>query len=179
MTQTARNFGGALYELAREEALSDQILQELENLHQAFAAEPDYLRLLSTPAIGKQERCQIVDNSFRGKLQPYVLNFLKLLTEKGHIREFGDCCTAYRERYNEEHGIVPVQAVTCKPMTPEQKRRLTEKLSQVTGKTVYLSCKTDEACLGGVRLDFDGKRLDGTIRHRLEDIRRLLKNTVL
>jgi len=37
----------------------------------------------------------------------------------------------------------------------------------------------DTDCIGGVRLDFDGKRLDDTVAHRLEAIGGLLKNTVL
>ena len=48
-----------------------------------------------------------------------------------------------------------------------------------TGKTIELDCRIDPETLGGVRLDFDGKQVDGTVRRRLEDIRGLLKNTVL
>jgi F0F1-type ATP synthase delta subunit len=37
----------------------------------------------------------------------------------------------------------------------------------------------DAACIGGVRLDYDGKRVDGTVSNRLEKLGSLLKNTVL
>ena len=57
--------------------------------------------------------------------------------------------------------------------------RLQEKLQQVTGKTVQLQNRVDPDCLGGVRLDFDGKSVDGTVKNRLDAIGNMLKNTVL
>ena len=179
MTQAGNVYGLALYDLAKSEGLTEQILKELEVLRQSFAEEPEFLKLLSTPALTKQERCNILDDSFRGKLQPYLLNFLKILTEKGYIRHFSHCCDAYREIYNRDNGIVPVTAVTAVAMTADQQKRLTAKLEALTGKTVDLRCRTEASCLGGVRLDYDGKRLDDTVAHRLDDVRNLLKNTVL
>ena len=56
---------------------------------------------------------------------------------------------------------------------------LTQKLTRLTGKTILLENRVDPTCLGGVRLDYDGQRLDDTISHRLDSVRELLKNTVL
>lgn len=179
MTQVGINYGQALYDLAAEENLTEKIQQELVTLQDAFSSEPAFVSLLASHSLSKEERCDILDESFRGKLQPYVLNFLKILTEKGYIRHFADCCKAYRDLYNADHGILPVSAVTAVAMTPEQVRKLTGKLSQITGKTVELTNRVDPQCLGGVRLDYDGKRVDGTVQSRLDAIRDLLKNTVL
>lgn len=179
MTQVGSVYGLALYDLAKSEAVTDQILKELDVLRQSFGEEPDFLKLLSTPALTKEERCTILDDSFRGKLQPYLLNFLKILTEKGYIRHFSHCCDAYRAQYNRDHGILPVTAVTAVAMTEAQQKRLTVKLEDITGKTVDLQNQIDPSCLGGVRLDYDGKRVDDTVAHRLDAVRTLLKNTVL
>ena len=176
---TANTYAQALYSLAREEGLEKQMLEELAVLEQAFAQEPSFLRLLSAPNLSKQERCGILDESFRGRIQPYLLNFLKILTEKGYMRHFGDCCKAYRAQYNEDHGILTVTAVTAVALTGEQSDRLQTKLSKLTGKNVELICHVDPQVLGGVRLDYDGKRVDGTVKNRLDSIRALLKNTVL
>ena len=179
MTEVANNYGGALYELARDEGLSQRILNEVTALSESFCAEPDFIQLLNTPAIPKAERCQVIDHSFRGKLHPYVVNFLKILTEKGYIREFSGCCQVYRKQYNRDNGILPVTAVTSVSLDDAMRAKLHSKLSQVTGKTIDLTCRVDPQCLGGVRLDFDGKQVDGTVRRRLDDIRGILKNTVL
>ena len=179
MTQVANAYAQGLYSLAAEENLTKIILEEMTALQQAFAQEPKYLQLLSSPNIPKQERCHILDKDFRGKIQPYLLNFMKILTEKGSIRNFADCCKAYREQYNQDNGILPVKAVTAVPLTQAQSQKLCRKLEQITGKAVELTNVIDPACMGGVRLDYDGKRIDGTVSNRLQSVGALLKNTVL
>ena len=179
MTQIANVYAGALYALAREENSEKQLLEQLTVLDTAFRQEPEFIRLLSMDNITKEERCRILDGSFRGKIHPYVLNFLKILTEKGYMRHFGDCCKAFRREYNQDHGIVEVSAVAAVALTKDQSERLAQKLAKVTGKTVDLQNRVDSAVMGGVRLDFDGKRLDDTVAQHLESIGRLLKNTVL
>ena len=179
MTEVATTYGQAMYDLARDEGKSQQILAELSALDQCLSNEQDFIQLLSTPNIPKEERVRILDDSFRGKIDPYVLNFLKILTEKGYIRHFSGCCKMYRQQYNQDNGIVPVVAYTAIPLSDELRRKLTEKLSTVTGKTIELDCRIDPETLGGVRLDWGGKQVDGTVRRRLEDIRSILKNTVL
>ncbi len=179
MSQAATVYAQALYDLAKEENIEKTVLQQLEVISQAAAQEPRFLQLLAAPNLPKQERCAILDASFRGQAEPYLLNFLKILTEKGYIRHLPDYCRAYREIYNADHGILPVRAVTAVPMTAAQTARLTEKLQSITGKTVALENRIDPEVLGGVRLDYDGKRVDGTVQNRLDTISRLLKNTVL
>ena len=179
MTEVGNVYGESLYSLAKDENLSQQIGEQLKVLQLSFRQEPDFIRLLSSPSLTKAERCQILDDSFRGMLQPYLLNFLKILTEKGYIRHFCDCCKVYDQQYNQDNGILPVRAVTAVPLTQEQSHKLTEKLQKLTGKTIALTNRVDPRCLGGVRLDYDGKQVDGTVSNRLESIRDLLSKTVL
>ena len=179
MTEVGSVYGESLYELAKEESLTKQIGEQLAVLQQSFHQEPDFVRLLSSPNLTKAERCQILDDSFRGRVHPYLLNFLKILTEKGYMRHFDHCCDAYTEHYDQDNGIVRVTAVTAVPLTAEQTGRLTEKLSRITGKHIALRNRVDSAVLGGMRLDYDGKRLDDTVSHRMDAMRDLLNKTVL
>ncbi len=179
MTQIGTVYGQALYTLARDEGCAAPVLEELKVLEDAFRAEPDFLRLLAAPNLSKEERCGILDSSFQGKIHPFLLNFLKILTEKGYSKHFADCCRTYRQEYNQDNGILEVTAVTAVSLSDAQKLKLTDKLSALTGKTVELISRVDPACLGGMRLDYDGKRVDDTVANRLESIRNLLKNTVL
>lgn len=179
MSQVGNVYGMALYGLARDENLSDTVLQELSVLEQSFCAEPQFLHLLAAPNVPVEERCRILDDCFRGKINHYVLNFIKILTEKGVIKSFSDCVRSYREQYYVDHNILPVTAVTAIPLAEEQVQRLAEKLSSITGKTAQISNRVDPACLGGVRLDYDGKRIDGSVASRLDAVRKMLKNTVL
>ena len=179
MTDAGSVYGLALYQLATEESLAKSIGEELSVLQEAFRAEPDFIRLLSSPNLSKAERCQILDDSFRSKVHPYVLNYLKILTEKGYMRHFGDCCEAYIQQYNSDNGILSVTAVTAVALSDAQKDKLAKKLQAITGKEIQLRGRIDPSVLGGIRLDYDGRRLDDTLAHRLDAIRDLLNNTVL
>ena len=179
MTQAANTYAQALYDLAKDEGLGKIILSELLVLKSVFADTPQYSKLLSTPDIPKQERCGILDEAFRGKVHPYVLNFLKILTEKGYMRYFSDCCDAYTALFDQDNGILRVDAVSAVALSQQQADKLKQKLARITGKEIVLRNRINPAVLGGIRLDYDGQRLDDTVSHRLDAIRELLNKTVL
>ena len=112
MTQAANTYAQALYALAKDEGLDAQILQEMDVLKQAFDREPEFVRLLSAPNLPKAERCGILDESFRGKVHIYVLNFMKIGDPNGEglpawennsdsarVLEFGDTTAMTGEKY--------------------------------------------------------------------------------
>ena len=179
MMRAASVYAEALYGLAKDENLSTQIMEEIKTLDGVFTAEKDYLRLLSTHNLSVEDRLKIVDDSFRGKVHAYTLNFLKLLTEKGYASDFHACVATYKDLYNEDNGILPVKVVTAEPLTPQQALRLKARLGTITGKIIELIQHVDPACLGGIRLDYDGKRVEDTVAGRLEAVRKTLKNTIL
>ena len=179
MTQTAKIYGGALYDLAAEEGRTEQILEEMTTLRTAFEEEPGFIYLLATPSLSKSERCGILDECFRGKVNDYLLNFMKILCENGTIRQLTGCMQEFKRRYNEANGILEVCAVTAVPMNEALAEKLRAKLSDVTGKEIALTCRVDAACLGGVRLEMDGEQMDGTVQNRLDKIRSQLAETVL
>lgn len=179
MTSVGTVYGEALYTLAQEENLSAVILPQLEMLEKCFADEPGYLDLLVCQSLPKQERCKLLDESMKDSVHPYLLNFLKILVEKGYIRHFPHCCETYRQSYYRDNGILPVTAITALPLSPEQAQRLTDKLAAITSKTILLYNEVDKDLLGGMRLNYDGKQLEDSISHRLDTIRQKLKNTVL
>ena len=84
MTQIGTVYAQALYSLAAEEGCTEEVLRALSALETSVEQEPEFLRLLSTPNLSKEERCKIIDDSFSGKMPEILLNFLKLLTEKGY-----------------------------------------------------------------------------------------------
>lgn len=179
MTEVGSVYGQALYSLAKEENLSVDIAAQLEVLQRSFREAPDFLKLLENPSLTKEERCNILEESFRGKIHDYLLNFLKILTEKSDIRHFFYCCEAYEDRFNQDNGILKVTAVTAVTMSEAQEEKLKAKLGQITGKQIKLLCRVNPEVLGGIRLDYQGQRLDDTVSHRLDTIRDLLNNTVL
>lgn len=179
MSSVAGVYGQALYDLTRSEDCADGVLYEMKTIAQAFCQEPDFVRLVSSPGIPKAERLQILDDSFRSRVHPYVLNFMKILAEKGYMNAFCECAQVYQKAYNEDHNILPVKVTGARPLTAEQESRLRRKLSSITGKQIDLIQCIDPACMGGLRLDYDGKQVDDTVSGRLDRLHSLLKNTIL
>lgn len=174
----SKAYGTALYTLAREDDLSEIIADQLLEAEDCFRREPDFMTLLSTPAIAKAERCRMVERCFSGHVHPYVLNFLKLLTERGLIRQLSGCCRVFRTHYDQDHNILRGMAVTALPLPAAQRQRLETCIARRTGKVVRLCFQVDPSLLGGIRLDFDDRRIDGTLRRHLQELGNRIKNSV-
>lgn len=178
MTDFAREYGGALYEVAREEGAAHEYLQELRALEEVFALNPDFVQLLSNLGMAKEERCQIVRDVFEQKVTAYILHFMLLLCERGALREFPACVTQFKDRLYEDEGIIEACAVCAQEMPEALRRKLTERLIALTGKKVLLSVRVDPALIGGIRLEMNGKRFDNTIKNRLESLRGALQQAM-
>ena len=179
MTKTEQVYGGSLYDLAKEENLTEQIHGELKQVIAIFDATPEYWRFLSTVSISKEERCKALDDALRGSVQPYLLNFMKILCENGTMGSLKGCAREFARRYNEDHNIVEVRAVTAVPMSEKLTEALKAKLEAALGKSVELSCKVDPACMGGVLLELPGRQLDGTVKNRLDGLSASLKSVTM
>ena len=178
MTEIARMYGGSLYDLAAEEGLETRILEELDAVADILKQDPEYLHQLSIPSIRKKERCALLDKAFEGA-HPYLVNFLKLLCEEDLLGELPGCLRAYQDRYNVDHNILEVTAVSAIALTAPSREKLLAKLQKMTGKNIVLTETVDPAVLGGLRLDMDGTRLDGTVQRHLERLRTEIDGAVL
>lgn len=179
MTDSAGIYGKALYDLAIGENLTEELLPQMEMVQKLFEENPDYIRLLLEPSVKKNERLSLLDKAFQGQIHLYLLNFLKLLTEKGLLRSYNGCYRKFRALYNKDHGITDAVVTSAVALDKEQTAKLHAKLEEITGKKVLLSEKVDPKVLGGLRVEIDGQLLDGTVKGRLADIRKAVNNTVL
>lgn len=179
MTDTAKTYGGALYDLAVSEDLTERLLDELDAVRGAFSQHDGYAKLLSNPAIAKPERRALIDEAWKDAAHPYVVNFMKLLCDNGTISQFSDCVTEYRRRYNADHGILTVRAVSAVPLREDLAQKLREKIARMTGKAIELTTCVDESILGGVRLELAGRELDGSVQYHLDALSKKLRSADL
>lgn len=178
MTEIAKAYGKTLYDLAVECEGVEQMLDEITTLRQAFEENPQFLTLMGTPNLKKEERIAIVDETFGGKIHIYLLNFLKVLVENGASHEFMDAAKQFRREYNWENGIETVTVVSAVALDAAQESELIEKLGKMTGKTIQLEKKVDPSVMGGIRLQMDGLQMDGTVKNKLDAIRSRLLHTI-
>ena len=174
----ANEYGKALFLITEEDGVSDEILSDVKTAECVLVSNPDYVKLLDSPAVSKEDRVELVDKAFSG-LDERLSNLLKILTEKRAIHLFCKAAKAYYELYDETRGILRVEAVTAIPLSEKQACAIKDKLSQSLGKTVVISNTVDHSVLGGVKLRYSGVQLDGSIKTRLDKFEDALKNTVI
>ena len=78
---TAKEYGKALFLLAEEMGTTEKLREDILTAEGALKGNEDYVKLLNTPALSKDERLDIVDGAF-SSLDPCLVNLIKILTEK-------------------------------------------------------------------------------------------------
>ena len=175
MTELSKEYAEAIYALAAESGETEGWLTALEQVRDAIGAEPAYADLLACPSIPRDERDALLAQAFGEILPPMALSFLQLLCAKGHSTLLGDSVAQFRHLYEDAIRRHTAYVVSAVPLSDEQQRRLTEKLETLSGGTVQLSCTVDESLLGGIRVELDGKVLDGSLKNRLQDVKDVMK----
>ena len=164
MTHTARIYGSSLYDLAAEENLTEVMMEQTGQVRELFRENPEYVQLLSEPSIPKEERTGLIETAFGTQAERYLVNFLKLLCERNILREFAGCCDEFTRRYNADHNIAEAVVTSAVTLDEAQMKALKDKLEQISGRNVAAQCRQiDPAVLGGIRVELDGKQLDGTV----------------
>ena len=179
MTQSARMYGGSLYELAAEEQCADTMMEQMGEIRKIFRENPDYISLLGEPSIPKEKRLGLIEEAFGGQAERYLVNFLKLLCERKLLGEYAGCCEEFTRRYNADHGIVQAVVTSAVPLKTEQMQALKEKLEKISGKKVFIIQKTDVSVLAGLRVEMEGKQLDGTVQGRMSGLSRKLNEIIV
>lgn len=174
MTEFAKAYGGALYELAAEDGIEDALQTQLREICGLLRISPDYVRLIDSRNLSVAERLGLLDEAFAKSVHAYLLHFMKILCERGAFFRLPSCAKAYDARYDEAHGIVPATAVSARPLTQEQRERLVRALEHRTGKRVRLKTQVDPSLIGGLRVTLQGYRMDNTIATRMDGLRRAL-----
>ena len=144
----SNEYGKALFMLTEECGTTDTAIADISAANEIFKQNPDYIKLLDTPAITKAEKLALAEEAFR-TLDGNLKNLIKLLCERHSVYTFGQVYDTYLALYNESRGIESVEAVTAVSMTDEQISRMTEKLSSMTGKRIiikYQAC-SQHLCL--------------------------------
>ena len=170
MTDFAINYAGALYSLAEEANCTKEILEDLSAISDVLDGEREYITLLDTPSVSKEEKCSLIDSAFSGNVNEYTLNFLKLLAEKRAVRNFFDCKKEYVKQYNKANNIAEAVVITATEISAETASRITEKLERMTGKKIMLDKKVDKSIIGGMILRMENTQTDASVKTKLDEL---------
>lgn len=175
---THNEYGKALFLLAEEDGAIDTVRSDVSVAYSVLSSNPEYVKILDTPAISKEEKLALADEAF-STLSDNVKNLIKILCEKRSVHTFPDIYATYNALYNERMGIVDVEAVTAIPMSASQLNLMRDKLENMTGKTIIIKNTVDPTILGGVKLRYLGIQIDGSVKTKLDSFAESLKNIVI
>lgn len=171
-------YGYALFALSRECGNEETVLDDIKTADKVLSDSPDYLRLMDTPALPKEEKLRLIDEAF-GTLCDNLVSLIKILAEKRMLYSYRAVFDSFYSAYDEAMGIERVEAVTAVAMSAEQTERLAEKLRALTGKKIVIKNTVKPEILGGVMLRYSGIQLDGSVKSRLDAFSERLKNIVI
>ena len=174
----AKNYGDALFMLAKELGEIDIVKNDFDTLGAVVEENSEYLKLLDTPSLSREERVKLVDTAF-GTLNKNLVNLVKILAERRLVYLVSKIRQAYMLAYDEHYNIERVEAISAIPLTSEQINKLQLKLEKVTGKQIVVTNTIDSSILGGMKLRYLGIQLDGSIKTKLDNFEKSLKDLVI
>lgn len=168
-------YGKALFLLALEENKDEQIFEEVKSLSKIFKENNDYVIILDSPAVMLEEKLSLIDSSLKD-CDEYVKNFVKILCEKHSVFQFEDCVKAYSKEYDKHHNIIRSVVISAVKLSDTQLEKMKLALEKKSGKTVFLENEIDPSLIGGVVLRTEGKQFDGSIKGRLDSMKRSIED---
>ena len=174
----AKNYGDALFMLAKELNEIDTVKDDFDTLCEIIVHNQEYLKLLDTPSLSREERVKLVDTAF-STLNKNLVNMLKILSERRLAYLICKIREAYIVAYDEHYEIERVEAISAIPLNTEQINKLRLKLEKVTGKQIIVTNTIDSSIIGGMKLRYLGIQLDGSIKTKLDSFEKSLKDLVI
>ncbi|MBR2460186.1 MAG: ATP synthase F1 subunit delta [Clostridia bacterium] len=174
MAEIIKEYAEAIFMLAAECGKEKHTLSELERIDSVFKATPEYLELLSSPGIPQSERLSAVESAFGGSLSERVVSFVQLLCERRRVSDFSQCVDEYRKLLEQKEATVTATVTSAVELTDSERKALKIKLYKISGKNVSLDCRVDADILGGVVVELEGRVMDGSLRHRLQELKEVI-----
>ncbi len=178
MSVVGAAYVNALTELAIEQAIEVDIYEACIVLSGIFKQEPEYLKLLASPAVTVSEKKVLLDQ-WIGAVPVLLKNSIYLLSDKKEIMLLPQILIKYIENYRNLHNILSVKVISAIPLSPELAEELENVLVRYTGKTILLDNQLEQECIGGLKLEIAGKQYDGSIKARLEQIQQIFSSVKL
>ena len=174
MTTTSREYAEALFELAAQAGLTKETSEGLETVMSALMQTPAYRALLASPAIAKEERLNALSASFSGKIPDILLAILRMMVSRGHVSALDGMARDYEELARGYRGEAMAVVTSAVPLKEAETVALRAKLEKKLGRMVTLRCQVNPDLIGGIRVEVDGRIIDGSIRNKLEEIKEVM-----
>lgn len=171
MQETNKEYAEALFILAAENNCLEEYSKHLSGIRVLTEENREYIEFLSSPAIPLSERLSAIDEAFGKEMPEYIVSFLKLLCENGRIRELWGSIDEFELLMKNAMNRTVATVYSAVPLSDEQKKALCAKLEKMCSKQIDARYVEDKSLIGGIRVEVDGKTLDGSIEKRLQKVK--------
>jgi F-type H+-transporting ATPase subunit delta len=173
MSVVANVYARALFEAALEQGRLEVVRDGLAQVVEAEAEVPALRELLRNPQLDPRARAAVLEELLAGG-DELLRNFLLLLADKGRSAELEDVAREFERLVAEHEGILSAELTTAIELSDDDERRLLKQIEDASGRKVEATRQVDPALIGGIVLQVGSRRLDASVRGRLDKLRRQL-----
>ncbi|OAA86711.1 MULTISPECIES: F0F1 ATP synthase subunit delta [Clostridium] len=169
-----RRYALALYKIAEEKGKVEQYLDELRKVVALINKDDDFIEIIKHPQVSNSSKKKIFIDVFKGKIDEDVLSFLLVLIEKGRILELEGKLKQMEKIYLEKNKTAIAKVKTVISLEDKEKEDLVHKLEKKYDKKILLQEEIDPSIIGGVCIEVDGEVIDGSIRSKLSEMKKIM-----
>lgn len=176
LTQIARPYASALFDLAQSENQMASVETSLSDVSRLIGESADFAHFLRSPVIAADDKAQALDQVLaRSSTNPLVSNFLRLVAKNGRLFALDAIIIGFRELAAKARGEVTADVTSAAPLTGEQVHSLSETLRAKLGKTVMLNQFVDPSLIGGLQVKVGSQMIDSSLKTKLAAMKIAMK----
>jgi len=175
----AKRYATALYELAEEKKVSDQVGSNLADVASVWESSEELRHVFQNPQFGLEAKRRVIASvADEAGAHAIVKNTLQMLSDRQRLEHLPEIAEAFTRLSERRSGKVRAEIVTATKLPEAYYTQLQKTLQQATGKDVLLVRREDPSLIGGVVTTVGGRVFDGSIKNRLRELRsQLLAST--
>lgn len=170
-------YAEALFHVARAEGTLDRVEEELTRLNNSLESNAELRDFLSNPQISSAGKKSALLQIFGETISPITLHWINMVVDQGRQRRLPVIIETFFTLTEDARDKVTAEVITSIPLSEDLSKRLEQELSKVTKKRVFLKPLVDDSILGGVIVKIENKVIDGSVKHRLEEIKQEMVKT--
>lgn len=174
----ALGYAQALYEIAADKGITDQVGQELQAITYLVEGSKDLEKLLFHPTVSADKKKRLFECLLSGDSSDLIKTFLFLLIDKRREKLITVLFASYRSISRKVKGIVVAEVQSTIQMTDDNLDKLKSTLEKLLSKTVEIETLIDPKILGGLVIRIGDKLIDGSVRSKLSGLKKKLMQTV-
>src|SRR5262249_39673123 len=130
-----RIYARALFEAAHEHGKVDQVHAQLDELREATTSVDELRLLLENPEVDSRVKEDVLADIAKGA-DELVVNFVKLLAEKGRAAELDEVAAEFDAMVAAEQRILDVELTTAHALSDAEFERIQKQIESASGRTV-------------------------------------------